>query len=107
MLSNLITDFSEAHELDMTECPAGAQVNRILFAKKRFKDNPNDAISDFLSYSVPDYTPVQTALSVACFLRNAAAHSISSYQALKGKASGLLQIALNAVFTVIELGEGK
>jgi|GEM_PF-4580569 len=104
MLYALIEDFSKAHNLGMTECPAGANDKRIDLARKRFETDPNSAISEFLSYSVADHTPVQISLSVARLLRNAAAHSIRSYPALQGRASDLLQIALNAVFIVVELG---
>lgn len=104
LLYRLIEDFSKAHNLGVTECPTGTEVKRINLVRERFETDPNDAISDWLSYAVPDYTPVQIALSVARLLRNAAAHSIRSYPALQGRASNLLQLALNAIFTVIELG---
>ena len=100
----LIETFSKTHNLDITECPSGVKEKRIDLVKRRFEADPDGAISDFLSYSLSDYTPVQASLSVARLLRNEVAHSIRSYPALQGKASNLLQLALNAVFVVIELG---
>lgn len=103
-LRPLIVDFSKAHNLDIHRCPPGEQKPRIQLLEERFKDNANAVISDVLSCCIPDYTSVQTALSVSALLRNAAAHSVRSYPALQGQASKLLQTALNAILAVIELG---
>lgn len=103
MLFQLIEEFSIAHDLDIHKCPPQQKQKRSELVNEQFGKNPDVTISNALSYKIPEYTPAQIALSIAPLLRNAAAHKLTSYPALQGQASKLLQLALNAIFTVIEL----
>jgi hypothetical protein len=102
-LYSMIVEFSSKHSLGVNQPPSGEKEPRINILEKRFNDDPNGTISAALSYKLGDYTPIQTALSFARLFRNFVAHNIQSYPALQGQAFNLLQLALDAVFSVVEL----
>jgi hypothetical protein len=104
MLNQLIEHFSIKHNLAIHQPPPGEQKKRNELMQERFDADPDTTIRDVLSGNIFHYTQLQTALSIAPRLRNAAAHRVQSYSALNGQTSKLLQTALNTIFAVIDLG---